>query len=391
MSYEKVEIDYELDVDLGSLLQMIIYRRSARSEGELEFIHNYIDTIDGIDSDDHGNRIIRVGDGTSPVLWSSHTDTVHRNERAGKYQKISFKNGIIATNDPASTCLGADCTAGVWIMKEMIRAGVEGLYVFHRDEEVGGFGSSYIAKETPELLEGIKFAIAFDRKGNDSVITHQFSQRCASKAFVDSILPMLPPGYCADSGGTFTDTANYTDIVMECTNLSVGYENAHMSNEYLNVRDLIYLRNAIITKFDHTKLVAERDVTATEYDKSYGSFGGFSNRNSSGMEKQYSGPGWDWDDDDEEDDIPFVSQGNNVISSKLWSNKPTNSNKKFFDIKDYLSDQDGDEVVYNHNNDCRSLLEFIRKYPNEAADYFENQGYCVDDLYASAPWLDENS
>ena len=35
-----------------------------------------------------------------------------------------------------------------------------------------------------------------------------------------------------DTGGSFTDTANYTDIIPECTNLSCGYYNAHTQSEY---------------------------------------------------------------------------------------------------------------------------------------------------------------
>lgn len=372
MSFQKVEVDYDVDVDLASLFQMIIYRRPARSEGEIEMINNYIDIIPNIQVDEHGNRYVRIG--TAPVLWSSHTDTVHRNEKAGKYQRIAFENGIISLNNKASTCLGADCTAGIWIMKEMIRAGVEGLYIFHRDEEVGGYGSSFIAKKTPELLDGILYAIAFDRKGNDSVITHQFSQRCASNAFVTSILPMLPPGYCADSGGTFTDTANYTEIISECTNLSVGYENAHTSTEFLNVRDLLYLRNAMI-KFDYTKLVAERDVTEIEYDRSYYSYGGHGG--------SYSGPGWDWDEED--DDIPFRRKANgNVLTTSVWTNKPK-SNEKFFDLKDHFG-VDGEEIDYPGN--CRSIRDFLVMFPDESSDYLEQQGYSLEDFFAHAPWLD---
>ena len=46
-------------------------------------------------------------------------------------------------------------------MREMILAGIPGLYVFHRNEESGGAGSDWIARETPWELHGIKAAIAF--------------------------------------------------------------------------------------------------------------------------------------------------------------------------------------------------------------------------------------
>jgi hypothetical protein len=40
-----------------------------------------------------------------------------------------------------SNCLGADCTTGVWLILEMIKANVPGVYVIHSDEEVGGKGA----------------------------------------------------------------------------------------------------------------------------------------------------------------------------------------------------------------------------------------------------------
>lgn len=167
-------------------------------------------------------------------------------------------------------------------MMEMIKAEVPGLYVFHRMEEKGGCGSRFIVKSTPELLDGIQYAIAFDRRGKTSVITHQAGLRCASQEFVDSISPMLPTvsysenvviSYKADDGGTFTDTANYTDFISECTNISVGYENEHTVKETQSIGHLLKLRECMI-KFDHTRLVAARDRTKKEYSYYWNTYDG---------------------------------------------------------------------------------------------------------------------
>ena len=248
------------------LIDMLAYCRPANTATETQFIARYI-VPTGALPDAFGNYISRIG--TAPVLWSCHTDTVHRVEGM---QSVSVEKGIATlAAGSKSNCLGADCTTGVWLMVNMIQRGVEGLYVFHRQEESGGFGSAYIAEKTPELLTGIDFAIALDRFGGDSIITHQAGGRSASDAFAASIAKQLPDGYFADAGGTFTDTANYTRIVPDCTNLSVGYLNQHSSAESQCLLTAERLLAAMLA-LDVSQLVAERmpDDDDDWKDKDYG-------------------------------------------------------------------------------------------------------------------------
>ncbi len=219
------------DPAISELLEMHTYARPAGSKTERVFISRYLDSISGMMKDVFGNRFIRLGN--APVLWSSHTDTVHKQ---GGRPRVTYGDGLLTLNpnEITANCLGADCRVRVWIMRQMILRGVPGLYVFHREEEIGGHGSKHIATKTPELLKGIDYAIALDRKGTNSVITKQI-WRTASDEFADALADYLGVFWSADSGGTFTDTANYTDIVPECTNLSVGYYNAHSRDEILDV------------------------------------------------------------------------------------------------------------------------------------------------------------
>ncbi len=250
-----------MTTDLGSihdLLKMLRVRRPAGSRSERRFIREWIEPL-GVKRDNAGNLMKRIG--TSPILWSSHTDTVHKD---GGLQSIEYASGVVSlTKGSRSNCLGADCTAGVWIMREMIRAKIPGLYVFHREEESGGIGSAFIRDETPDVLAGVNAAIAFDRRGTGSIITHQWGGRSASDTFAHSLgdalcLPMTP-----DSGGTFTDTANYVDIVPECTNLSVGFAGEHSARETLDVMHLITLRDAILSA-DFSRLEYTRDPMSWE-------------------------------------------------------------------------------------------------------------------------------
>ena len=151
-------------------------------------------------------------------------------------------------------------------MIEMIKAGKEGLYIFHRGEEIGGVGSRFIRDETPEVLTGIDYAIGLDRKGNNSVITHQWG-RCCSDEFGKMLASQLN-GYVLDTTGVFTDTANYIDIVSECTNLSVGYYNEHTSKESLDFSHLESLKDQLIT-LDVSQLKSFRDQNEKNIDKDF--------------------------------------------------------------------------------------------------------------------------
>lgn len=250
---------------MQTYLDMLAYKRPHLSSSERKFINRFIRPV-GVEEDACGNLIKRIDnpDGTpSPVLWSSHTDSVH--SKSGKQSVLLCQDGFIRALE--SDCLGADCATGVWLMLEMIGANVPGLYIFHRGEERGGIGSTFISTKTPELLEGIKFAIAFDRRGFQDVITEQWGGVCCSTVFARSLADQLGMRYQPSPDGVFTDTANYTDIVPECTNISVGYQDEHRSYERQHAGHLIELRDALL-RLDVSGLVKVREPKAEyRYDR----------------------------------------------------------------------------------------------------------------------------
>ncbi len=257
---------------LGQLLEMLTYARPAGSASEQEFINRYIRPL-GVIEDAFGNLMLSVPypDVTSQVrvLWSCHTDTVHAAE--GRQSVYADRQGYAGLSKKSkSSCLGADDTAGVWLMCQMIKREVPGLYIFHRAEEIGGLGSSHIAEKTPELLQGILAAIALDRKGTTSVITHQ-GARCCSDAFAGSLCDelnlsrSLGDDWVKDGTGLFTDTANYTGLIGECTNLSVGYFQAHTHEEYLDFRHLQDMLESLCD-LDQNALVFQREAGAIDPD-----------------------------------------------------------------------------------------------------------------------------
>lgn len=249
--------------NVEAMAEMLRYRRPHKSKTERRFLQRFISTLKDMKHDKYGNRYTRIG--TAPIMYSCHSDSVHH--RAG-LQDIAISGNVfkLASREKISNCLGADNGAGVWLMREMILKHKPGLYVFHRGEERGGLGSKFLTKNTPQLVDGIKAAVAFDRRGTKSIITHQFGGRCCSDDFGESLAKELKLGHKLDKGGTFTDTANYTNLVPECTNVSVGFQHEHSSHETLDMAYLIELRQAML-EMDWEKLVIKRK--AGEYEPRY--------------------------------------------------------------------------------------------------------------------------
>jgi hypothetical protein len=131
-------------------------------------------------------------------------------------------------------------------MTEMIKREVPGYYVFHFGEEVGGIGSGDMAKEhSTWLANTFHCAIALDRGGYRDIITHQGGRMTASTAFADSLAASLnhsgPFLYGPSDRGIYTDTAEYSDAIGECTNVSVGYHRAHSEDETLDCDHVLAL------------------------------------------------------------------------------------------------------------------------------------------------------
>jgi hypothetical protein len=238
------------NMNTTNLLPMLSVMRPSGSKAERRFIKHFLSPL-GLKHDDAGNLYKRIGD--LPVLWSSHTDTVHG--RSGLQAVTVLEDWALLADGETANCLGADDTVGVWLMSEMIKAKRPGLYIFHRGEECGGKGSSHIARN-PKLLDGIECAIAFDRKGHSDVITHQCG-RCCSDKFALSLAGKLGGTYKPCSGGVFTDTANYVDRIGECTNLSVGYYDQHSKRECTDLQFAAELRDKLLD-LDFSDLETER-------------------------------------------------------------------------------------------------------------------------------------
>ena len=225
-----------------------------------------------LEKDEFGNLFIKIGE--SDVMFTSHLDTA----TSALTQVVHKFDGKIIKTDGKSI-LGADDKAGVVIMLNMIENNIPGLYYFFLGEEVGCIGSRKVAtKQKTEKIEGINKVISFDRRGTDSVITFQSSQRCCSETFGEALSKQLNLAdetfsYKNDPTGILTDSVQFIGIYSECTNISVGYKSEHTFSEQQDIDHLTKLAEACL-KVDWNSLPVERDFTKTEY-KSYGGYSGY--------------------------------------------------------------------------------------------------------------------
>jgi hypothetical protein len=221
-----------------------------------------------IQKDIHGNYFYKIGN--SRTIFASHLDTVSKESVKVVH---TFDGNLIGTD--GKTTLGADDKAGVTILLHLMKNNVPGLYYFFIGEEVGCIGSGLASSKSISDFKG-KYdrIISFDRRGTDSVITYQSSTRCCSDEFADSLAKQLNfsgMSYKKDDGGVYTDSAEFTDIIPECTNISVGYYKEHTFNETQDIKHLEQLANACLL-VNWENLPTKRDMTKKEY-KSYNSWG----------------------------------------------------------------------------------------------------------------------
>jgi hypothetical protein len=208
------------------------------------------------------------------TLFVAHVDTVHRKEGPNKIKQTPtywYADGA---------ALGADDGAGVAMLMHLMHSGVPAYYIFTQGEECGGIGATHLAKHDAKLLSEFDRAIAFDRRGIDSVITHQGRGRCCSDAFADALSAALNEGdtlmYLPDNTGVYTDTAEFIEVIPECTNISVGYYSEHSDKESLDIIHFQALADRVAL-IDWDSLPTDRDPTVVEYmDWGYDTYAGAS-------------------------------------------------------------------------------------------------------------------
>ena len=297
----------------------------------------------GMQKDEWGNYFYKVGDSRS--IFAAHLDTVSKD-----YVTVThvFDDNLIKTD--GKTTLGADDKAGVTVLLWMIQNNVPGLYYFFIGEEVGCIGSGNAAKFG--FFKGnYDRIISFDRRDVGSVITFQSSSRCCSDDFADALCRELNQtrrmSYKKDTGGVYTDSAEFTHLVPECTNVSVGYYKEHTTNESQDILHLTNLAEACI-KVDWEKLPTKRNPEAHEWkDYSYPTY----------SRKDY---GYDSYDYGNYEDLGYGDSMSDLHSNRGKKKRKRNrSGKKYYDGATGLVDMSYAYDQYDDFYDVKPISSLI--------------------------------
>lgn len=259
----KAEVVQEFQLD-PLLSKILSTRRGHGSAGDTAFriwLFNHLDKVLKVKPKVEVEGCILVTVGKTPgVLFSCHVDTCHgKGDGSTEPQALAVDPNfghVFLADKTKSSCLGGDDGCGIYIMLRMLEAGVEGSYIFHTGEEVGGIGSSAFVRKNKKLLESFEMVVAFDRAvksgTNPEVIITQGGQECASTEFGQALCAQLNANadfelpYVVSHKGSFTDSKNYRLDVPECVNVACFYEHQHTPNEYVDAVGLEKLVQAAI-------------------------------------------------------------------------------------------------------------------------------------------------
>ena len=175
--------------------------------------------------------------GTFPVLLVAHLDTVHSKLPS----VITYDEKSDSLSSPQG--IGGDDRCGVYMILEIIKH-FNCSVLFCEDEEIGCIGAEkFIKTDLAKTLE-FNYIIEFDRKGKDDAVFYN----CNNEAFEKFITEK----FYKTAWGSFSDISVLAPF-LKCAavNLSCGYYNAHTTNEYVvmgEMLDSIYQACQILQK-----------------------------------------------------------------------------------------------------------------------------------------------
>lgn len=304
----------------------------------------------GYKTDEDGNYYYEVGKG-SKSIFACHLDTASK-----KYEPVKhvFDGKFIRTNK--KTILGADDKAGVTILLYMIHHSVPGLYYFFLGEEVGCIGSTAASKRI-DFFSKYDRIISFDRRGTTSIITHQSSKRTCSDSFANALSKEYSKSkldLSKDDTGVYTDSAEFTSSISECTNISVGYYKEHTHDEHQDIEFLENLAKASVL-VDWESLPTCRDKTKNEWKSyNYGSYNYNYYGGESSWGNYYNGG------TTSKRNRRGRKNRNNYINDDYFGNKYKEPVKPKAYLNDLDHEIDIDELVINHDFTSKDYYKGVK-------------------------------
>jgi hypothetical protein len=177
-----------------------------------------------------------------------------------------------------------------------------------------------------------------------------------------------------DNTGVYTDSAEFTHVIPECTNISVGYYKEHTHMEHQDIDHLITLCLASV-KVDWESLPVKRDPKDIEY-KSY-SYGTYNSKGYSSYDYEYS---------------KYEKSGGDVYDSwSGWDKSPSNAararRKKYHKDYGYCDDfyfEDDDHSTLSGKSYFNDLDNEIELRNPTQKNYYESlKQNLIDDRFTN--------
>lgn len=186
-----------------------------------------------------------LAEGDIPIALVAHMDTVFKHPAYELF--YDQKKNVMWS----PTGMGADDRAGVFSIIQIIKSGLRPHVVFTTDEEIGGVGSSILAK-LPCPFKDLNYVIQLDRRGANDCVFYD----CDNQEFEEYV----------EKFGFVTAYGSFTDICHLCpawkvagVNLSVGYRDEHSVSEVLFVGQMLDTIEKVKV------MLTEKDIPKFEY------------------------------------------------------------------------------------------------------------------------------
>jgi len=256
-----------------------------------------------------GNIYVTKGDADLYPCVASHMDTVH--EIVEDLHVLEMNGNLTGFNRHMmeQTGIGGDDKVGIFVALQCLDTFANMKAVFFRDEEVGCMGS-YEA-DVP-FFNDCSFVLQCDRRGNTDFVTNASGIPLSGDDFQADVFPIINSYGYKFSSGMMTDVMALKEMGILCAmaNISCGYYNPHMAQEFVNIDDVM---NVLDMVKDIIMSISNRQyICKYSKPKQYVSTYGASVKTKSAdyyddYYKSYSKTPW-YDDFDKADDSPCLCE-----------------------------------------------------------------------------------
>jgi tripeptide aminopeptidase len=234
-------------VDVNPLLNSILLLQNPSDNAAtkaitIEAITKIIPAKYFVEEDYEGNLLFdnrpRQKRDTPVPTIVAHLDQVHDYARGMRLALIGNGHDKIVAYDYRNRRVGTggDDKCGVYVAVQMLMSSIPCRVILTQDEEIGCVGAREVSVKWGELSS---ILLQADRRGNNDLIFHTNGIQVASKELTDRVLALPECAGMKPEYGSVTDIGDLAEIFeVSAFNISAGYYNAHMDNEWIMLSEL---------------------------------------------------------------------------------------------------------------------------------------------------------